>query len=145
MMANNIRTIKANSTRTTAYQNQHTIRNFNFLIDIPHALGGENKAATPTEYLLSSLNGCLMIVMEMVAKERQLTIQSLTIDSEATSDRRGMLGTANVQPYFLTVDLYITLTVKEDIDIEEFIELSLSRCPTYNLINDSQTKINIHI
>ncbi len=131
--------------RTKAYQNQHKLRNFNFMIDIPRALGGENKAATSTEYLLGSLNGCLMIVIEMVAKERQLTIQSLAIHSEATSDRRGMLGTANVQPYFLTIDLYITLTVKEDIDIEKFIEMSLSRCPTYNLIYDSRTKINIHI
>ncbi|WP_173918213.1 OsmC family protein [Halobacillus sp. Marseille-Q1614] len=139
-----IRSIKAESTRTNQFQNKHYIRDFDFLIDEPEKLGGLNQAMTPMEYILGSFNGCLMIVIEMVAKENALTIEHLTSSSIGTVDREGLLGTADVSPHFQQVTLKVEVTFAEvEIDAHHLIYLVKKRCPAFNLFKDAGIEIEL--
>ncbi|MCA1011652.1 OsmC family protein [Halobacillus halophilus] len=140
-----LRSINTQSKRTSQFQNVHSIRDFTFTIDEPEKLGGSNEALTPMEYMTGSLNGCFMIVVEMVAKEKGLTIEKLEAASSGGIDHRGLFGTADASPHFQTVTLEVDVTFAEqEIDEEEFIQLVQKRCPDYNLFKDADVKIEIN-
>ncbi|PYZ96367.1 osmotically inducible protein OsmC [Alteribacter lacisalsi] len=138
-----LRSIETQSTRTSPFQNEHTIRDFTFKIDEPEKLGGSNEALTPMEYIIGSLNGCFMIVVEMVAREKELTILNLDASSTGAIDRRGLLGTADVNPHFQTLTLQVDVAFAEEIDEEDFIQRVQKRCPAYNLFKDSGVEIEV--
>ncbi|RNA66610.1 OsmC family protein [Alteribacter keqinensis] len=139
-----LRSIDTQSKRTNPYQNEHAIRDFTFTIDEPEKLGGLNEALTPMEYIIGSLNGCFMIVVEMVAKEKGLTIVKLDASSSGGIDRRGLFGTADVNQHFQTVTLQLDVTfAEEDVDEEEFIQRVQKRCPSYNLFKDAGVEIEV--
>jgi len=50
-------------------------RNFKLVIDEPESLGGNNEGATPVEFLLAALVGCLTVVGNLVAKEMHKALQ----------------------------------------------------------------------
>ena len=139
-----LRSIDTQSKRTSQFQNSHSIRDFTFTIDEPEKLGGSNEALTPMEYITGSLNGCFMIVVEMVAKEKELTIEKLEAASSGDIDHRGLFGTADVSPHFQTVTLEVDVTFEEkEVDEEDFIQLVQKRCPAYNLFKDADVKIEV--
>ncbi|WP_179133913.1 OsmC family protein [Halobacillus massiliensis] len=139
-----LRSIKAESSRTNAFQNKHSIRDFEFLIDEPEKLGGTNQAMTPMEYVLGSFNGCLMIVIEMIAKENGWTIERLDSSSEGTIDKAGLAGTADVSPHFQHVSLLVDIKFAEpEIDAYHFIYLVKKRCPAFNLFQDAGIQIEL--
>lgn len=57
-------------------------RDFTFTTDEPEALGGTNEGPNPVEYLLGSWAGYLNIVAHLVAREYDLTLNSLKIKGE---------------------------------------------------------------
>lgn len=139
-----LRSIDTQSKRTNQFQNEHAIRDFTFTIDEPEKLGGSNEALTPMEYIIGSLNGCFMIVVEMVAKEKELTIEKLNASSSGAIDRRGLFGTADVSPHFQTVTLQVDVTFEEkEVDEEDFIQRVQKRCPAYNLFKDADVEIEV--
>lgn len=71
-----------------------------FKIDEPEKFSGSTEALTPMEYIILSLNGCFMIVVGMVAKEKELTIEKLNDSSSGAIDGRGFFGTAEVSPHW---------------------------------------------
>lgn len=139
------RDIKAVSERMDAMKNINRIRDFQFLIDEPAKLGGTNEAPTPMDYILGSLNGCILIVIETIAREINFSFQGLKAESIGTIDRRGMMGIGDVSPHFQKVTNTVWFdTVESEERIEELKELLKKRCPAYNLFRDAGIDITLN-
>lgn len=113
-------------------------RQFSFVVAEPTSLGGTDEAANPIEYLLGSLDGCVSVVVETVAKELGITFDALETLATGTIDLRGFAGTADVSPHFQSLTLTLALTTAaSEAEIDELKALVLRRCPLLNLIKDA--------
>ncbi|WP_051404802.1 OsmC family protein [Bacillus cihuensis] len=140
-----IRNIEVNTKWKRKVQTEHFVRGFQFLIDEPQKLGGDNEAPTPLEYVLGSFNGCLLVVIDLVAKELEFQYDNIDITSNALVDRRGLAGTANVSPYYQSVENEIIFYTEETEErLEELKEIVIKRCPLYNLLKNAGVKIHLN-
>ena len=140
----NIRKVYAQSKRVGPFKNENEVRQFSFLIDEPEKLGGTNQAPTPMEYVLGSFNGCILIVIEMIAKEIDFTFTNLYADTYGAIDRRGLFGTANVSPHFIEIKNTVYFETKESkAELEILKEKVKERCPAYNMMNDAGVVITL--
>lgn len=141
----NLRNVKASSERIGVLKNVNTVGKFSFTIDEPVKLGGTDEAPTPMEYILGSFNGCILIVIETIAKEIDFAFHRLKSDSIGTIDRRGMKGIDNVSPHFQEVINTIWFETDEsEHRIEELKEKVKDRCPAYNLFKDTGIPISLN-
>ena len=139
-----IKTVRAEAQWKGAYRNDLGVRDFNFVIAEPEKLGGNNEGPTPMEYVIGALNGCLGIVVEMVARERGISLHDLRISAAGLVDQRGLFGTADVSPHFQSVDLQVSLaTDASQAELSVFQHDVLKRCPVYNLIRDSGAQVAV--
>ena len=67
-------------------------RRFSIDIDEPCELGGSNQFANPQEYLLASLNACMMVGYVAQCALRGITLEKLEVETHGEIDLRGFLG-----------------------------------------------------
>lgn len=130
--------IRTRGTWTGKLGTDITVRDFTFATAEPVPLGGDDSAPTPMEYVVGSFLGCIAVVLELVAKEWDVTIDSLELEAIGTLDRRGFAGTADVSPHFQS--LTGTADVETDADEETFRAIIADverRCPAFNLFRDA--------
>ncbi|NQU62205.1 MAG: OsmC family protein [Rhodospirillales bacterium] len=140
-----MRTVRAAGHRSRAYRTDVGIRDFNFIIDEPEKLGGENLGPTPMEYVTGALSGCFVVTLEMVSEDQEFNMISLDVDCEGVVDHRGLFGTADVSPHFQSAKVDITIITDEPAERHaEFERETLVRCPVYNLIKDSGVDIPVN-
>jgi len=139
-----IKTVRAAGRWRGDYRNDLAVREFSFTTAEPERIGGGNEGPTPMEYVAGALNGCLGIVIELVAKERGIALDGLKIDSAGLVDQRGLFGTAEVSPHFQSVEIAIALATSAPAEQVEALQRdTLKRCPVYNLIRDSGAKVSV--
>jgi len=140
-----MRTVRASGHRSRAYRTDVGIRDFDFIIDEPEKLGGENLAPTPMEYVTGALSGCFVVTLEMVSEDQEFNMIGLDVECEGVVDHRGLFGTADVSPHFQSAKVDITIVTDEPTERHaEFKRESLVRCPVYNLIKDSGVDIPVN-
>jgi uncharacterized OsmC-like protein len=139
-----IKTVRAEGEWKGDYRTNLDVRDFRFVIAEPEKIGGNNEGPTPMEYVLGALNGCLNVVIELVAKERGIALRSLHVSSSGRVDQRGLFGTADVSPQFQSVDVDVTGTATASASqLADLQQTVLRRCPVYNLIRDSKARIDV--
>ena len=115
-----------------------TAGEFSFRVSEPVGLGGDNSGPNPFQYLIGAFEGCIAVVIEAVARERDLTINAVDIDVSGTLDLRGFEGVEGVSPHFQSVTGSVTVTALLDTDqFTELVDETERRCPIYNLIKDA--------
>ena len=125
-----------------------TARDFEYTIDEPENLGGENSAPTPVEYVSGAWAGCLTVVAHKVADEQDIHINSLSIDIEGEIDPRKFLGQSD-DPRAGYQELRVNVQVDADADadaLKAWFDTVESRCPVGdNLTNPTPatTKLTI--
>ncbi|MDS0242093.1 OsmC family protein [Haloferax sp. S2CR25-2] len=67
-------------------------RDFEFVVDEPQSLGGENAGPNPVEYVLGALAGCLNVTSHVVAREMDLDVRDLEIAIEGDLDPGKFMG-----------------------------------------------------
>ena len=67
-------------------------RDFTIKCDEPRELLGEAKHANPQEYLLASMNACILATWVAACSVNGITLESLEIESEGELDLRGFLA-----------------------------------------------------
>ena len=101
----------------------------------PVAVGGDDSAPTPMEYVAAALDGCLVVVIETVASELGLALTAIEVETDATMDTRGFAGTADVPPFFTHLALTVLLTTDSGADeVADLRRQVERRCPVLNLI-----------
>jgi uncharacterized OsmC-like protein len=139
-----IKTVKAEGQWKGQFRTDLDVRDFRFVTAEPEKIGGNNEGPTPMEYVLGALNGCLGVVVELVAKEQGIPLHDLKISSTGLVDQRGLFGTADVSPQFQSVDVVVRLaTSAPSAKLATLQQQALKRCPVYNLIRDSKARIDI--
>ena len=114
------------------------VREFSFAIDEPESLGGTNTGPNPVELVLSSLAGCINVVVHMVAAERGVKIRGLRLMVEGDLDPSRLLGSPTEnRPGFSA----IALTAEIDSDasaeeINEILRIAETRCPVKDNLNN---------
>lgn len=121
------------------------VRNFSFIVDEPKQLGGTDAGPTPLEYVMGAFNGCLFVVIELVAREQQFHYEEIEISSYGTVDRRGLFGTADVSPHFQKVVNDIRFTSSESPErLQQLQAEVIRRCPMYNLYVDAGIDVQLN-
>jgi len=129
--------VTGNSATQTKYEGN--ARHFKITVDEPHALGGNDDAPNPVEYILAGYAGCLNVVIHLVAKELEIKINSLKIEISGDIDPARLLGTSfNERAGFLSLQVNIDL----DSDADEATQTLLfkhvkERCP----VNDNLSNV----
>ena len=118
--------------KTVATSSNHTM-----VMDEPAHLGGQDAGPNPLQMLLGSLAGCENVIGHFVAKEMNMTLNSLAFDIKGTLDPRGFQGVEGVKPQFETVEVNVTVDTDEDETnerIQELKEQTDARCPVYQTL-----------
>lgn len=121
-------------------------RDFEFVVDEPEPLGGTDEGPNPVEYLLGSWAGCLNVVANLVAQERDITIDSLEISIEGDLDPRAFQGVSDEERAGYQ-EIRVRIDAETDADEEElqkWIEAVERRCPVGdNIQNATPTEIEL--
>jgi uncharacterized OsmC-like protein len=110
-------------------------RNFELVVDEPEALGGEDSAPNPVEYLLAGYAGCLNVVLNLVAKELGIEIKKLEINVSGDINPERFMGLSTEERAgFKSITVEAVLETSGDAATEQLlIQKAKERCP----INDN--------
>ncbi|MEN2984581.1 MAG: OsmC family protein [Dictyoglomaceae bacterium] len=116
---------------------------FTIVVDEPQSLGGEDSAPNPVEVVLASLIGCLGIMISIVAKEKNISINNIKILAEGDLDPQGFMGNPNIRAGYQEVRVKIKIdSPLEREKLEELIQLVEKRCPVSDIIKNP---VNLNI
>ncbi|MBT2571491.1 OsmC family protein [Planococcus sp. ISL-110] len=108
------------------------VGNHQLIIDEPPNMGGTDQGPDPLLTLLASLVGCENVIANLVAKELKFDLRGIEFDVKGELDPRGLMGKADIQPYFNQVFFHAKVKTDEtDERIQELKEKTDARCPVY--------------
>ncbi|MCY1157088.1 MAG: OsmC family peroxiredoxin [Citricoccus sp.] len=139
------KTLRAAGTWTGLQQTRVAVREFAFTVDEPEAIGGRNEAPTPMEYLAGAVDACLTVTIDQTAARRGLDLTGINTYSLARQDRRGLAGTADVQPYFHAYRLQVSVGTPETDPavLRDFAAAVEHSCPAVNLLRDAHAGLTV--
>ncbi len=112
------------------------------VIDEPKSRGGTDVAPTPLETMVASLIGCTNVILNKIAERDGVIVDSLTVDAEATLDRRGTTLQEEVSVPFPTIKLAIAFSTNADDARIAKLKADLGRfCPVSKILRQSGTRI----
>lgn len=113
-----------------------TARKHTFTIDEPESFGGTDKGANPLEFLFAGLAGCLNVTIHLIAKERDLEIETLKIDVKGTLDLEGFQNKeSDKKSGFSEITVEVDMKTNADEAIEqEMLKEAEKRCPVSDTI-----------
>lgn len=116
------------------------VRQFNIAVDEPEDFGGKDSAPTPVEYILAGYAGCLNVVVNLIAKEMNISIQRLEINITGNINPEKLLGISDKERAgfkSLTIQLDIKSDASKD-TIQKLVNQVKERCPVNdNLVNST--------
>jgi uncharacterized OsmC-like protein len=139
------KTLRAAGTWTGRQQTRVAIREFGFTVDEPESIGGRNEAPTPMEYLAGAVDACITVTIDQTAARRGLQLTGINTYSLARQDRRGLAGTADVQPYFHAYRLQVSVGTPETDPavLRDFAAAVEHSCPAVNLLRDAHAGLTV--
>jgi len=117
-------------------EEQHHRTTYSFDTDHPEIFASEDNGATPVEYVLVGLAGCLTAGVAAVAQNREIQLNKVSATIEGTMDVRGILGIdTDVRNGFdkITVTYDIDADAS-DADIKALVAQSQKRSAVYDII-----------
>jgi len=106
---------------------------FSWRTDLPPALGGENKAASPTALLLGALAGCAAVfIRDTLAPQLSVRVDAVQAEVRCTADFRGLVGIPGAAPDLESLELNIQVQSSDSDDkVQALYRTWLERCPVY--------------
>lgn len=119
------------------------VRDLESVIDEPRERDGTNLGFTPTETLIASLIGCTNVISHKIAHKHGIEFADMTIEAEATFDRRGVMLAEEVRVPFPRIVLTINVrTDASDAEMEK-VKTELPKfCPVSKVIREAGTVID---
>jgi len=119
-------------------EEQKHCKTFSFDSDHPEVFASEDKGATPVEFVLVGLAGCLTAGIAAVAQNREIQLNSVKATLEAPMDIQGILGIdSDVRNGFdgVTVSYEIDADASQE-DIEALVAQSQKRSAVFDIITN---------
>ena len=119
---------------------------YEFDVDHPECFASEDNGATPVEYVLVGLVGCLTAGVAAVAQNRGVQLRSVEAKLEGSMDIQGILGMdRDVRNGY--DDIKVTFHIDADAskqDIEAIVAQSQKRSAVYDIItNPTQVSVEV--
>jgi uncharacterized OsmC-like protein len=112
--------------------------------DEPEAHGGTGTGPSPLQTVLGALCGCESATFRRTADELDFAYDGISFDASYSIDIRGRMGVEGVRPHFQSIKVQATVRTKESPErLAEVVELTESRCPVYNLVNDAGVRVEM--
>ena len=126
-------------------EQKHRTR-YSFDVDHPEIFASEDMGATPVEYVLVGLAGCLTAGIAAVAQNREIQLRSVSATIEGAMDVRGILGIdSDVRNGFS--DIKVTYTIDADAtpaEIKAIVAQSQKRSAVYDIItNPTEVRVEV--
>ena len=119
---------------------------FTFHADHPELFAAEDHGATPVEYVLVGLAGCLTAGIAAVAQNRQIQLRSVTATLEGAMDLQGILGIdPDVRNGF--DDVKVRFQIDADAsreDIEALVAQSQKRSAVFDILTNP-TNVSVEV
>ena len=119
---------------------------FSFDSDHPEIFASEDNGATPVEYVLVGLAGCLTAGVAAVAQNREIQLRSVKASLEGSMDIQGILGIdSDVRNGF--GDVKVVFEIDADAskeDIEALVAQSQKRSAVFDIITNP-TNVSVHV
>jgi uncharacterized OsmC-like protein len=119
---------------------------FSFEADHPELFASEDNGATPVEYVLVGLGGCLTAGIAAVAQHRNIQLRSVQATIEGTMDLQGILGIdSDVRNGFDGIK--VTYSIDADASPEEIRALvaqSQKRSAVYDIVTNP-TNVTVEV
>ncbi|MDN5599482.1 MAG: OsmC family protein [Brachybacterium sp.] len=139
-----LKRIRSHGERTGVERTDVTIRRHTFTLDEPVAAGGRDTAPTPLEYVVGALNGCVTVLVDLVAADLGIAVQHVVTEVVADQDRDGIAGVPGVRTHFSSVRLDVEVTSSADAAALEQLAAEVERrCPMVNLLRDAQVEVDV--
>ncbi len=127
-------------------EEQHHVTSFSFDSDHPEIFASEDKGATPVEFVLVGLAGCLTAGIAAVAQNRDIQLKSVKATLEAPMDIQGILGIdSDVRNGF--EDISVKYEIDADAsreDIEALVAQSQKRSAVFDIITNP-TNVTVEV
>ncbi len=118
------------------------VRDLESVIDEPQERDGTNLGFTPTETLIASLIGCTNVISHKIAHKYDIEFKAMTIEADATFDRRGAMLMEEVKVPFPKIVLNINVTTPaSDAEMAKVKAELPMYCPVSKVIRESGTVI----
>jgi uncharacterized OsmC-like protein len=127
-------------------EEQKHVKSFSFDSDHPEIFASEDKGATPVEFVLVGLAGCLTAGIAAVAQNRDIQLNSVKATLEAPMDIQGILGIdSDVRNGFdgVTVAYEIDADASQE-DIEALVAQSQKRSAVFDIITNP-TNVTVEV
>lgn len=131
-------TFSVDSKLERGFRSEIKVRDFNFIVDEPKNLGGENEAPNPVEYVLGALASCQEIVIKAYAGQLGIKLNSIRVEASGDLDLQGFFNLSDERPGFNQVR-YSTVISTEEEDPEKLQllkDFSTNRCPVLDIISN---------
>ena len=119
-------------------EEQRHITEYKFDTDHPEIFASEDKGATPVEFILVGLAGCLTAGIAAVAQNRDIQLNSVKATLEAGMDIQGILGIdSDVRNGFdgIKVHYEIDANASQE-DIEALVAQSQKRSAVFDIVTN---------
>lgn len=139
-----LKRIRSRGERTGVERTDVTVRHHTFALDEPVVAGGSDTAPTPLEYVVGALNGCVTVLVDIVAPELGVTVEHVTTQAVAEQDRDGIAGVPGVRTHFTRVRMDVQVTSSADEETLARLAAEVERrCPMVNLLRDAQVDVDV--
>src|SRR6266536_2986738 len=119
-----------------------SVRDVKAVIDEPRERDGTNMGPTPTETMVAALIACTNVISHKCARKHGVAFKAVSINAEATLDRRGTQLMEEIEVPFPKIRLIINVTTDgSEADMEK-VKADLRRfCPISKVVRNSGTEL----
>ena len=138
---------EAESRLVEGFRSTVQTRQFSFNADEPEALGGEDTAPNPVEYLLAALSTCQEITYRLYADALGIPVDGISVKLKGDLDLRGFLDVDDaVRPGYLGINGTVTLdSPASDEDLARLKAAVDQHCPVLDsLRNPTPVELTIN-
>lgn len=121
------------------------VRDHEFAVDEPVALGGTDTAANPVEYALAALGSCQVITYQFWAAKLGVPLEGVKVTVDGDLDLHGFFGFSGARPGFTDVRVTVELTGPATRETYEDLKRQVDEhCPVLDLFrNPTPTKTSL--
>lgn len=131
-------TFSIDSKLEEGFRSEINVRDFQFIVDEPESLGGNNEAPNPVEYVLGALASCQEIVIKAYAGQLGISLKSIRVEASGELDLEGFFNLSDERPGFNNVR-YKTVISTDETDptkLQLLKSFSTERCPVLDIISN---------
>lgn len=117
-------------------------RDVTTIIDEPKEREGTNMGPSPTETLVAALIACTNVIGHKCAKRHGVEFSAMSVDAEATLNRRGTRLLEEIEVPFPKIRLMINVTTDASEADMEKVKADLHRfCPVSKVVRNAGTEL----